>query len=165
MSKRANRYKTGREPILSDESMAKIARLRYDEGLTVRQLSERFGVSCTVIKRAVGMGQSPIRGTWVQDPVTGKLILKVQFVTDRSLEAQRARSPLPSPQVMRDIEPFRNVAVDGAVVGSRSEKREMMKRHGLVEVGNEKLVTRRAAPKRTPIVQSIKRSIQELSGR
>lgn len=108
-----------------------------------------------------------IRETWVQDPYTGKLVPKAQYVKSilRSLELQRLRSDLPSPQLMRDIEPFHNVAVDGKMIGSRSEKREMMRRHDLVEMGNDKRVTKRVARQRTPIRQSIKRSLEELSGR
>lgn len=108
-----------------------------------------------------------VRGAWVQDPDTGRLVPKEQYAQRhaKAIAAANVRSPLPAPQVMRDIEPFRNVAVDGKVIGSRSEKREMLKRHELIEVGNEKRVTKRGAAKRTPIRQSIKRSIQELSGR
>lgn len=107
------------------------------------------------------------RETWIQDPDTGKLVLKGQYMRKQRYARERAElmSDLPSPQLMRDIEPFRNVAVDGKEIGSRSEKREMMKRHDLVEMGNEKRVTRRVAKPRTPISQSIKRSIQELSSR
>ena len=39
--------------------------------------------------------------------------------------------------VMSDIEPYRNVAVDGKYVTSRSEHREMLRRNGLIEIGNE----------------------------
>lgn len=113
------------------------------------------------------IGGRIIRGAWVQDTDTGRLVPKEQYMRQRAnaLAAAEARSPLPSPQIMCDIEPFRNVAVDGKVVGSRSEKREMMKRHNLIEVGNEKHLTKRQ-PKRGPhIRESIKRSIQELSSR
>ena len=104
-----------------------------------------------------------LRGTWVVDPATGKLVDKLQYLREQARTARR--SPLASPQVMRDIEPFRNVAVDGKIVGSRSEKREMMKRHNLTEMGNEKRLTKRN-PKKTPhIRESLKRSIQELSSR
>lgn len=40
--------------------------------------------------------------------------------------------------VIRDIEPFVNIAVDGKVVGGRRQKREMMRAHGLVEAGDIK---------------------------
>lgn len=41
-------------------------------------------------------------------------------------------------QIIKDIEPFQNVAIDGKVVGGRKQRRDMMRAHGLVEVGNEK---------------------------
>lgn len=38
--------------------------------------------------------------------------------------------------VMPDIQPYRAV-VDGSTISSRAQHREYLKRHGLVEVGNE----------------------------
>jgi len=73
------------------------------------------------------------------------------------------RSGLPAPQVMRDIQEFRNVAVDGAVITSRSHKREMMKKHNLVEVGNERVGPRKVIkPKRADVRAAIKKSLQQL---
>lgn len=45
-------------------------------------------------------------------------------------------SELPRPMVVRDIEPYQNM-VDGRMITSRAEHRELLKRHNLVEVGNE----------------------------
>lgn len=107
-----------------------------------------------------------VRGSWVYDSETHRWIPKDQYrkAVKRAREARRMRSDLPSPQIMRDIEPFQNVAVDGAEISSRSAKREMMKRHDLVEVGNEKRVTKRQGRKAMPTVKdSLKRAIQELS--
>lgn len=47
------------------------------------------------------------------------------------------RSSLPCPMIWSDIEPYRNVAVDGKMITSRSEHRQMLRDHGLVEVGND----------------------------
>lgn len=109
-----------------------------------------------------------IRGAWVQDPDTLRLVPKHQYERRERMaaESMRLRSELPSPLVMRDIEPFRNVAVDGGMITSRSEKREMMRRNGLTEIGNELRVTKRKprSSKRT-VVQDIKRSLQELQSR
>ena len=41
-----------------------------------------------------------------------------------------------SPMIMRDLEPYKNM-VDGRMITSRSEHRELLKRHNLFEVGNE----------------------------
>ena len=108
-----------------------------------------------------------IRGAWVQDPYTGRLIPKAQF--ERRLKSTeeylRMRSNLSAPQVMRDIQPFLNVAVDGREIGSRSAKREMMKRHDLQEVGTEKRITKRNWIKRTPVRESLKKNLQVLESR
>ena len=113
------------------------------------------------------MSDELLRGAWVQDPSTYKLIPREQYERQvaRSKELAAKCSRLSSPQVIRDIEPFRNVAVDGAVISSRSAKREMMKRNDLIELGNEKRVTQRQIKRRTPVVQSIKRALQELRSR
>lgn len=106
-----------------------------------------------------------VRGTWVYDSETGRSVPKEQYLRSakRSREAGAKHSDLPAPQVMRDIEPFRNVAVDGAEITSRSAKREMMKREGLVEVGNEFRVTKRKST-RTPVREQLKRAFHEEIG-
>jgi len=40
-------------------------------------------------------------------------------------------------QIIRDIEPYRNV-IDQKVVGGRRQHREFLRQHGVVEVGNER---------------------------
>src|SRR5215217_2674402 len=44
----------------------------------------------------------------------------------------------PGPQVMRDMGEYMSV-VDGSRIGSRSEHREHVRRHDLIEVGNERI--------------------------
>lgn len=46
------------------------------------------------------------------------------------------RSDLPTPQIMRDIEPYKNM-IDGGMITSRSEHRELLKANNCFEVGNE----------------------------
>ena len=55
------------------------------------------------------------------------------------------RSDLACPMIMRDIEPYQNM-INGGIITSRSEHRELLKRHNCVEVGNEKMETRVSAP-------------------
>src|SRR5438045_3286802 len=50
--------------------------------------------------------------------------------------AEMKRVWLPS-RVMRDIEGYVS-PIDGKWIGSRSDHREHMKRHGVIELGNEK---------------------------
>lgn len=106
-----------------------------------------------------------VRGKWIYDPDTGKQVPAEQYQrrVRQAREARKLRSHLASPQVMRDIEPFRNIAVDNTEISSRSHKREMMKRHNLIEIGNEKRITKRVKTKRPSVKESMKRTFQELS--
>lgn len=40
------------------------------------------------------------------------------------------------PMIMRDIEPYKNM-IDGRMITSRSEHRELLRKHNCVEVGND----------------------------
>lgn len=59
-----------------------------------------------------------------------------------------ARSELPAPQIMRDIEPYRNM-IDGRMISSRSEHRDLLRAHNCVEVGNETMKSVPVKPKTT----------------
>jgi hypothetical protein len=50
--------------------------------------------------------------------------------------ARAAKSDLPMPMVMRDIGEYRS-PLDGAMITSRSQHRDHMRAHDVVEVGNE----------------------------
>lgn len=41
-------------------------------------------------------------------------------------------------QIIKDIEPFQNVAIDSGVIGSRRQRKDMMRAYGLEEVGNQR---------------------------
>lgn len=97
--------------------------------------------------------------TWVYDKDLQRVVTREEFDARRK---NTKRSSLAAPQVMSDIKPFRNVAIDGAVIGSRSHKREMMKQHGLVEVGNDFRVTKRKSIPKTSVRQSLKRTLNQL---
>lgn len=49
-------------------------------------------------------------------------------------------------QVIKDIEPFQNIAVDGGYIGGRKQRRDMIKAHNLIEVGNEAPINRKQYP-------------------
>lgn len=72
------------------------------------------------------------RGSWVVRD--GKLIPRSEDIGP----AHRGRGL----QVIKDIEPYQNVAIDGGVIGGRKQHRDMLRAHGCVEVGNEKPVQR-----------------------
>lgn len=65
-------------------------------------------------------------------------------------------------QIIRDIEPFQNVAVDNGYIGGRKQRRDMMRAHNLVEVGNERPTTHprdRANPNHArEVVESLKKN-------
>jgi hypothetical protein len=42
--------------------------------------------------------------------------------------------------VIPDIQPYKNM-IDGRMITSRSEHRELLNRHGCIEIGNEKMET------------------------
>lgn len=43
-----------------------------------------------------------------------------------------------APMVISDIQPYRSMAT-GEMIGGRAQHREHLKKHGLIEVGNEKI--------------------------
>ncbi len=67
-------------------------------------------------------------------------------------------------QVIKDIEPYQAIAVDGRVIGGRRQHREMLRAHGLVEVGNEAPRQRTAPPDRVDrqLGETIKRAMGKL---
>lgn len=46
-----------------------------------------------------------------------------------------------APMVAADIQPYRSMC-DGTMITSRSQHREHLRRHGVIEIGNEKLPDR-----------------------
>jgi hypothetical protein len=50
--------------------------------------------------------------------------------------------------VQDDIKPYKSMA-DGSIISSRSQHRRHLKRHGCIEIGNEKMETKVQAPKDT----------------
>ncbi len=68
------------------------------------------------------------RGRWVLDPATHELV---------DYDEYHSRPRTVAHQIMPDIAPYKNVAVDGKYITSRSEHREMLKRNRLFELGNE----------------------------
>lgn len=61
-----------------------------------------------------------------------------------------------APMVMGDIEPYRSV-LDGSWITSRSQHRAHMQKHGVIEVGNEKLQpSRRPEPSSKDIIQDLR---------
>ena len=68
---------------------------------------------------------------------------------------------IPEPQasmVMPDIQPYQSMA-DGTMITSRSHHREHLRRHGLIEVGNE---TKHLTPKPKALPKGRKEMVAQL---
>lgn len=50
-----------------------------------------------------------------------------------------------APMVSPDIQPYRSM-IDGRIINSRSAHREHLRAHGCIEVGNEKLASKKPEP-------------------
>jgi len=88
---------------------------------------------------------------WVRSARKGK----GDFVRVEKMMRKRRSDGL---QIIKDIEPFLNIAVDNKPVGGRRQMRDMMRAHNLIDVGNEKL-TRPATKRYEP--QRLKQDIHE----
>ena len=71
-------------------------------------------------------------------------------------------------QIIKDIDPYKAVAVDVATdkapaIGSRREHREFLKRNGYHEVGNEKIGRKQQTY--TPVRDDLRRAVQEVKNR
>jgi hypothetical protein len=67
------------------------------------------------------------------------------------------------PRVMRDIEGYVS-PIDGKFVGSRSEHREHLKKHHVIELGNEKPTLGKSAPQipRENIKRELKNNLERM---
>lgn len=65
-------------------------------------------------------------------------------------------------QIIRDIEPFID-PIEGKVISGNRQKREFMRRHGVVDVGNERGQNKQHA--RPDLAPDIKRAYEELKDR
>lgn len=68
--------------------------------------------------------------------------------------------------VMPDIQPYQSMA-DGSMIMSRSQHREHLKRHNLVEVGNDSSLYKAPKPKSAPpgLKEDIIRAVNEFERR
>lgn len=74
------------------------------------------------------------RRSWIQ--INGELIPKDEYYSSGVANQ--------SPVFVADIKPYKS-AVTGEIVGGRAQHREHMRRHNLVEIGNEKIRPRAAS--------------------
>lgn len=76
-----------------------------------------------------------MRTSYVQDPVTGQLVEKSEWY--------KSRVDVNAPMVMNDIQPYQSMQT-GEMITSRSQHRDHLKQHRLIELGNEKIPTPQA---------------------
>lgn len=86
---------------------------------------------------------------------------KEREAAKRAQKAKKAaeRSKL---QVIKDIDPFID-PIEGKVIGGNRQKREFMKRHGVIDIGDERIQQRKTL--RPAVGPDIKRAIEELQRR
>lgn len=101
------------------------------------------------------------RESYVYDREKRELVPADEYYAKKARGVKRS-TVVAAPMVMRDIQPFRNVAIDGKEISSRSQKREMMRKHGLVEAGDMKPTQKRRIVKTPSVRASIKRTLQQL---
>lgn len=94
------------------------------------------------------------RKTWIQDPVTGELIPKDDY---------HGPSASKGAYIVPDIQGYKSMAT-GEWISSRSEHREHLKRHGLIEIGNEKQVNRPREQDRAGIRKAAEEAVRRVLG-
>lgn len=92
-----------------------------------------------------------MRQRYIQDPKTHKLIPAEEWYSQRDFDA---------PYIQPDIAPYQSMAT-GEIIQSRSQHREHLRRHGLVEIGNEINHHMKQAPRRDDR-ESRRRAIAEV---
>ena len=95
-----------------------------------------------------------MKRTYVQDPVTHQLVPK---------EDWHGPSESKTAYVMPDIQGYKSMAT-GEWISSRSEHREHLKRHGLIEIGNEKQVNKAREPDRAGIRRAAEEAVRRVLG-
>jgi len=95
-----------------------------------------------------------MRRCWIQDPVTGDLIPKEEY---------RGPSVSKGAYIVPDIQGYQSQAT-GEWIGSRSQHRDHLKRHGLIEIGNEKQVNKPREPDRAGIRRAAEEAVRRVLG-
>ncbi len=101
------------------------------------------------------------RESWVvvKNEKTGK----VEFIPKGEYVRPRSGDGL---QIIKDIEPYQNIAIDGKVIGGRRQHRDMLRAHNCIEMGTE--APRQVTPERVSnkpdmgIINDIKRAMGKL---
>lgn len=95
-----------------------------------------------------------MKKTWIQDPVTGELIPKEEY---------RGPSESKAAYIVPDIQGYKSMAT-GEWISSRSEHREHLKRHNLVEIGNEKIENKPRPLDRAGVRRAAEEAVRRVLG-
>lgn len=99
-----------------------------------------------------------MRGTWIFDETTGKLIPKSEW---HGRQAPKQRAEFPTPMVISDCIEIKSMA-DGRVYTSKATLRKSYRENGYVEVGNEEMkMPPPPEPDRKGIQEAIKTSFEK----
>lgn len=91
------------------------------------------------------------RTTYIQDPVTHKLIPKSEYYAHADVNA---------PMIMGDIQPYQSM-IDGQMITSRSQHRNHLRQHGMIEVGNETKYLKNQDRQQSNVKEQIARQVYE----
>lgn len=95
-----------------------------------------------------------MKKSWVQDPVTGELIPKDEY---------RGPSQQKGAYVVPDIQGYQSMAT-GEWISSRTSHRDHLKRHSLIEIGNEKQVNKPRELDRVGIRKAAEEAVRRVLG-
>lgn len=71
------------------------------------------------------------------------------------------RSDYPTPHIVKDIGAYRS-PIDGSLITSRSQHRDHLKAHDLIEVGNERMPASPTVSPRRELGEALKRRVEEV---
>ena len=86
------------------------------------------------------------------------------YVRDNYDPGEKRSDVVGCPMIIRDIEPYKNM-INGKMITSRSEHKELLRRHNCVEVGNEKMETKITAPPKTNRREALHKQLGDMSDR
>ena len=86
------------------------------------------------------------------------------YLRDDYDQGEKRSETISAPMLIRDIDPYKNM-IDGKMITSRTEHRELLKRHNCFEVGNEKMETKVAAPPKAKRREGLHRQLSDMSDR
>ena len=104
-------------------------------------------------------GKNGRKGRWITKMRNGRYTAAYR----RLRETSNVVAAISAPMIIGDLEPYRS-PIDGTVIRSRTDHRDHMRRHDVVELGTER-VRKKSPPKMPKAGQYIKDAIDQLRAR